>query len=124
MTIPPAAVIALRALRSIINEDPAERQLADWQVEAHEYLYRLDALVESQEQDGIRYDAQSETYVARHTIYSAARTEDEAKHALASAVALTARYWPIQVSRVEPPPQEQEGEGRAAADTRGRRTGM
>src|SRR5438105_5313122 len=45
MTIPPAAGIALRALRSIVNEDPADRQLADWRVEANEYLDRLDAFV-------------------------------------------------------------------------------
>jgi hypothetical protein len=45
-------------------------------------------------QDGIRYDAESESYVARHTILTAGRTEEEAKNALASAVRLLAQTWP------------------------------
>ena len=52
------------------------------------------ALAGGGQEDGIRYDAESETYVARHTILSQGRTENEAKAALASAIKLTAAYWP------------------------------
>jgi hypothetical protein len=55
-------------------------------------------------QDGIRYDAETETYVARHTILTAGRTEDEARLALASAVKLTADAWPPRAGAV--PQQE------------------
>lgn len=45
-------------------------------------------------QDGIRHDAESGTYVARHTILTAGTTYAEAAMALASAVHLTAKHWP------------------------------
>lgn len=44
--------------------------------------------------DGVTFDEQTGTWVAKHTIYSAGRTEDEARAALASAVRLTAEHWP------------------------------
>ena len=56
--IPPAAVIALRALRSIVNEDPTDRLLRDWQVEANEYLDRLDALLARAEPQKEQFDDQ------------------------------------------------------------------
>jgi hypothetical protein len=56
-------------------------------------------------QDGIRHDAESGTYVARHTILTAGTTYAEAAMALASAVHLTAKHWPKS-----PAPVAGEGE--------------
>lgn len=60
---------------------------------------------EELQEDGIRFDAESNSYVARHTTLSAGRTEDEAKQALASAIRLTAETWPprARVTPGEPP---------------------
>lgn len=63
--------------------------------------------LEEPQEDGIRFDAESNSYVARHTVLSAGRTEDEAKQALASAIRLTAETWPprARVTPGEPPPE-------------------
>jgi hypothetical protein len=44
--------------------------------------------------DGITFDKDSNTYVAKHTIITAGETEADATLALAEAVKLTAEYWP------------------------------
>ena len=59
--------------------------------------------------DGIRFDEESGSWIAKHTIYSAARTEEEAKLALESAIHLTAEHWPIKSSSSRgPTPDPQE----------------
>ncbi len=44
--------------------------------------------------DGIRFDAESNTWIARYTVLTAGTTEAEAKLALAEAVRLVADHWP------------------------------
>ncbi len=50
-------------------------------------------LAVAQRTDGIRLDPATGAYVARHTIYAAGRTEDEARAALTEAVHQTAGSW-------------------------------
>jgi hypothetical protein len=67
-------------------------------------------------QDGIRFDAETNCYVARHTILTAGRNTDEAANALASAVKLTAEHWPIKT--VSPPPETPPQENRMTPQER------
>lgn len=45
-------------------------------------------------EDGVRFDPETSTWVARHTILTAGTTEQQAHEALAEAVRLTADHWP------------------------------
>jgi hypothetical protein len=53
--------------------------------------------------DGIRFDEETNTYVARHTILTAGNSYAEAALALASAIQLTAKHWPPRPSRAMRP---------------------
>lgn len=50
--------------------------------------------IDDESNDGIRFDPETKTWIARHTIITAAQDEATAHLALAEAVQLTAEHWP------------------------------
>lgn len=84
----------------------ADAEFRASQICAYQHTRILDAIAKAQalspdpsaRPDGFRFDEESNTWVAKHTIYSAGRTEEEAHRALASAVHLTSETWPIKSS--------------------------
>src|SRR5256885_4899338 len=112
--IPPAAVIVLRALRSIVNEDPTDRLLRDWQVEANEYLDRLDALLARVEPPVSILTIDDWITRIEQSLYSKSGntfTPDQ----IARLHLVVETMLQSATARVEPPPQEQD-RGLSATD--------
>jgi hypothetical protein len=63
-------------------------------------------------ENGIRYDEETDSYIASHRITSVAHTAEFAKLALASAIHMTSQAWPIQPESA--PSSSSQGQERTA----------
>jgi hypothetical protein len=67
-------------------------------------------------ENGIRYDEETDSYIASHRITSVAHTPELAKVALASAIHMTSQAWPIQPEAQPAPSGWQQLRGPSIAE--------